>query len=1149
MKAISQQEADDLTTALCAALPDKCTTLTTVIQALVEPEPVGGDLAVLQSAKDCVSDIVTPPYYRSGDSGSEVQCIQEAMMALDADALPQWGADGIAGSEFSTWLANIQGDLGLTADSVFGPMTQAGMLAELDNRIAALEEEDTDGDGVLDADDACPTVYGTGADGCPEPGVDSDGDGVLDEDDQCPDTPADATVDAEGCEVVVTGEFTVSLAADNPASATIVADTTTADGAQSMIPVMKFVLDNGESADVTVTELQFDRAGISADADVSQAYLYDENDDLIGEYNSFSSGVLTFSSATLINIPSGASKAVTLKIDLANGTASGKTISFNLTSIDSNATTDLSAQLPLSGNVMATAQTGDLGKLTVSVPSSPSATVDPQDDLDVFNFDLAGSDQIIHVQKLTFTNIGSTDADDLQNFELIDGATPIGDVVASMESDKTVTFDLSADPLVIDKGITKNMHLRADIIGGSGRTFQFSFQNMTDIVAVDAEYNVFIKPNQADSWTIVQSANASQINVGKMTLTRADDSPTGNVALGGTNVVIGEFDLKASGEDVKITSMVVRVYGTVGADGLNDGKIMVEGSQKGSTSDLNSSSTDSSAADTTFSFGNTFIIPAGETHTLQIKADVKKADGTAYSGGETLTAKIQSFVAQGRSSLQTVSSSSATGYSLTIAAGTLSTSVNQAQPNWTSSTPTGVPGGTQVLVGSFVVTAGSGEGADITAVKITDGGNGFTNLQNLRVYKGDKDTGTEIGTGQSSLTTGTSYNFYPSPYISLAKSEQVVINAYADILTTASTGTQGNLVLDEVDGVGQTTNTSVNYTTDTTGQTIWIASAGTLTIAQQTGVLPSAQLVAGTSDVEFAKIKFTAGEGEDIEVTNLVVTATLGGSAPTSTLSNIELSGTGLSASAAPSLASNGTATFDISGDPWVIPAGQEKVLTLKSDIGNYQNIASGGTVALGFATSSVTYKGAVSGTPSTGPGSSITGSTMYTYKTTVTAAPASDSPVGPSFPAQYERVLYFDVTNNGSYSAWLNDATFTINYTQGTGYATTAADRTFNLYDENDLNTSLGSATIGAGMPINGAAFNVAISGGYEIPGNSTKTFYLIGDTRDAGVTSGSNAGSLLQFLINAGTDFDWDDAVSTSIQTTQNKTFPLKASGVLSY
>ena len=52
----------------------------------------------------------------------------------------------------------------------------------------AVVEKDTDGDGILDKYDKCPTVAGPAEnDGCPWP--DTDGDGVLDKDDKCPTVP------------------------------------------------------------------------------------------------------------------------------------------------------------------------------------------------------------------------------------------------------------------------------------------------------------------------------------------------------------------------------------------------------------------------------------------------------------------------------------------------------------------------------------------------------------------------------------------------------------------------------------------------------------------------------------------------------------------------------------------------------------------------------------------------------------------------------------------------------------------------------------------------------------------------------------------------------------------------------------------------
>nr|AIF12945.1 OmpA-OmpF porin, OOP family protein (TC.OOP) [uncultured marine group II/III euryarchaeote KM3_57_F04] len=65
---------------------------------------------------------------------------------------------------------------------------------------------DADGDSVPDADDSCPdTVRGAEVDavGCSAAQLDSDGDGVSDEDDLCPDTQAGEDVDSDGCTLVL----------------------------------------------------------------------------------------------------------------------------------------------------------------------------------------------------------------------------------------------------------------------------------------------------------------------------------------------------------------------------------------------------------------------------------------------------------------------------------------------------------------------------------------------------------------------------------------------------------------------------------------------------------------------------------------------------------------------------------------------------------------------------------------------------------------------------------------------------------------------------------------------------------------------------------------------------------------------------------
>jgi OOP family OmpA-OmpF porin len=84
---------------------------------------------------------------------------------------------------------------------------------------------DTDGDGVADTADACPTtasgvaVDGKGCD------LDSDGDGIADSMDKCPASPSGNAVDATGCEPRLESEQSLTLKVDFASgSANIIGD-------------------------------------------------------------------------------------------------------------------------------------------------------------------------------------------------------------------------------------------------------------------------------------------------------------------------------------------------------------------------------------------------------------------------------------------------------------------------------------------------------------------------------------------------------------------------------------------------------------------------------------------------------------------------------------------------------------------------------------------------------------------------------------------------------------------------------------------------------------------------------------------------------------------------------------------------------------
>ncbi len=83
-------------------------------------------------------------------------------------------------------------------------------------KMAKASPKDSDGDGVFDNVDNCPsTASGVSVDsrGCAlaSAPADDDNDGVTNADDACPDTQAGAKVDAKGCYIVISEDVTVKL--------------------------------------------------------------------------------------------------------------------------------------------------------------------------------------------------------------------------------------------------------------------------------------------------------------------------------------------------------------------------------------------------------------------------------------------------------------------------------------------------------------------------------------------------------------------------------------------------------------------------------------------------------------------------------------------------------------------------------------------------------------------------------------------------------------------------------------------------------------------------------------------------------------------------------------------------------------------------
>ena len=965
-------------------------------------------------------------------------------------------------------------------------------------------------------------------------------------------TLTDTSSGAGGTAGAGTG-LTVALASDTPASATTLTDSTAADGGQALIPVTKVNFTAASDGAVKVTSLKFKRGGVpSADTDFAEFYLYDGTT-LLAKYSSISSGVLTFTNASgLFTVAAGTTKAVTLKVNLDQDCLTSRAYIFSILAA-ADITTDgatVSGSFPINGNLMSTAAVADLGKFTVKHSADSSAPDPGVTNHTLWKFTAAATDQDINIERLKFTVIGTADVNDLANFTLEVGGVQIGSKVAAMASDKTITFDFET-PYKIAKGNTKIVSLKGDVVGGTSRTYQVYFYNKEDLVVKDVEYGVYVTPNQADTWTKINAANATTINAGSLTVSKNINSPSGNVATGATNVTIGKFDFKATGEAIKVDT--VYVYSTAS---LYQVKLYVDGSQVGTAVNL------ATTTATSVSLGNSFIIPAGTTKTLEVKSDIK--DSTSSSINKTNNTSIAFQLGNVNSCDYTKQTSGGTDHSgavsgnaLTAKTGTLTAAENTSFGDRSSSIPTGVVNATGVKIASFTLTAGAGEGVTITQISLYDYNAATlmgTNFQNLVLKHGATQLGNTIG-NLNATAVGT-YDFSPSPAISLNAGEQYVVDVYADIKSSA-TQTEMNMhgiKFASVTATGNTTSNDASYDpTDFELQTMYIASVGNLYISDDADTPVAQQLVMGAADQEVARFKLEASASENLDVTQLVISDSVS-SVATGTLQNIKIyDGTTLIAGPVQLDTTNATTTHAhavFSGFTLTIPANGNKIITVKADVSPASaGAVSGSTHTIKMlvdngitATETVTVKGAQSGTvlttaadtidyySSTDPTTDVDqeGNAMTVYRTKVTAAWASDSPSGARVGSSAETIAKINIANSanaGNYTATIKYVNLALSTT-----ISNTANRAMNVYKDNLSTASLGATSWLAAENRNFSNSEYTDAGltNVEIAAGATKLFLFTLDTTD-----GNTAGDFsLSVNMEAG-DIGWDDSAGTTITT----------------
>ena len=861
--------------------------------------------------------------------------------------------------------------------------------------------------------------------------------------------------------VTATGALTVSLAANTAAAGNVPA------GAQQ-IPVLTLNFTAGQ-ADAVVTGLNVYRTGLSSDADLGTIYLMDGSQ-VMATNLGIATGKVMFSMGTgLFTVKAGTTKTITVAADL---NTDAKDYAFGL-----NAAADVTATgmtvggtFPVQGNHLYTITPSNpsLATLTINNTVTGGTTNAGSTNVLVGQMTVQSANSNVQVKSIKLTETGTINAaTDLANIKLMNGATQVGNTAPALNSDGTLTFDLSANPLVITSGQTVTLSVYADVISGVGRNFTFTIQRAYDVVSTDTTYNVGAKVFSNSSATTFTVVNMTQVSVsqGSLTLTRDASSPSNYVAKGTTNQVWGAFAVKANGEAVRVTGATFGIsWNTALAENtvFNNLKLIDDqGVQLGST--YTSGSTSATASQNSALSNLNYVVPANTTRILYIKADV-----ISNTSAVTLNSTLTSLTAQGYTSLASISAGPGYGNALSLAGTPFGLSLNNQVGAVTT-----VAGGTNLKVGSFILSAGPAEGANLNTLTVSTIAGLNAKFVNLHVKVG----GADFGLVQNNLAAAaTPYTFTATTPVAIAANNSVVVDVYADSLTGVSLSATSTVSVTAANASGVTTYVPLTMSpTSLAGQTVALSSAGHVATSTSPAPAMAQQVAMGLTAVKVASLKLLEdSNSEDMKILNVTLKDSGANTTVYNDLVNFRLmNGTNVVGTAVGSFSdSSAGITFTLANPDMVagkglVPQNNSMTLDVLADVNTRANGATSGDVH-SYYISNVGVQGAQSSSSTSVLGQPSSAAVNLTvYRTTLlgdvqrTSGGSVDSSYVDNSIADGKVVAKFVFIAGPNDDATLNTTTISALGAEVAANSSTAVTYTFW-----DGNTQVGSQAITSSTP-----------------------------------------------------------------------------------
>ncbi|MDP6587098.1 MAG: hypothetical protein QF535_20765, partial [Anaerolineales bacterium] len=339
-----------------------------------------------------------------------------------------------------------------------------------------------------------------------------------------------------------------------------------------------------------------------------------------------------------VTIPSGTSKTFTIAGNMAAAATvkAGEVASFDLVAVNTNAT--VSGSLPIRGASHTINATLAIGSITTDRgPLDPNAANTKNVGTTGFTFSslkvTAGSAEKVRLNSIRWNQGSSSASSDLENVMTIVDGTEYSAVISADGKYYVTTF---GGGIVLDKGLSKEISIKGDIVGGSGRTIAFTVEKKTDLNVSGELYGYGITP--PTSGTGITAGNiwfaGSTVTIanGSMTITQDTNVASDNIALNVVGQPIAAINVDVQGEPISVSSIVFDVATTTGEWGetayLTDVTLV---DQNGS---VVAGPVDTSGTGLTITLTDTVNFPIGK-NTYTVKGKV--GSGVANNGTYQLT--------------------------------------------------------------------------------------------------------------------------------------------------------------------------------------------------------------------------------------------------------------------------------------------------------------------------------------------------------------------------------------------------------------------------------------------------------------------------------------------------------------------------------